>query len=77
MSNLKIYLPTVDGGLLPLHDEGESCKKAVHTLFTDDVGVPPRCLTIEVATESGKAVKVQIPYDVNGKANVLVDGVEI
>lgn len=74
MSNLDVYLPAVDGSQYWLHEKGESCKLAVHTLFSDDHAAPPIHMVIEVTTDSGKVVKVIIPYDHNGTASVQIDG---
>ena len=77
MSNLKIYLPAVDGSAYFLQEEDDSCKDAIHMLFTDDFAAPPTRMVIEVATESGKNVKVNIPYDANGQVSVQIDDVEV
>lgn len=74
MSNLDVYLPAVDGSQYWLHEKGESCKLAVHTLFSDDYAAPPIHMVIEVTTDSGKVVKVSIPYDDNDTASVQIDG---
>jgi hypothetical protein len=74
MSNIEITLPAVDGSLYPLHEFGESCKLAIHTLFTDDFSASPSRMVIEVKTDSGKSVKVSIPYDHDGRASVTIDG---
>lgn len=77
MSNIEVYLPAVDGGLYPIHELGESCKLAVQTLIGDDFAAPPRSLTIEVITDSGKVVKVIVPYDHTGRAIVTIDGEKV
>lgn len=77
MSNIEVYLPAVDNSEYSIHELGESCKNAIHTLFTDDFAAPPRNMTIALKTESGKTVKVFIPYDHNGVASVTIDGTEI
>jgi hypothetical protein len=74
LSNIEIDAPLVNGGLMPYHDKGESCRRAVELLVGDDFGAPPRSLNFTVRTESGKTVKLVIPYDHNGKAKVLIDG---
>ena len=74
MSNLEVSVPVVDGSAYYPHEFGESCKLAVETLLTDDFSAPPKYLQIEVRTESGKTVKVCIPYDHEGRASVSVDG---
>lgn len=73
MSNLDVYLPAVDGSAYWLHERGESCKNAIHTLFSDDFAAPPRHMIIQIETESGKTVKVFIPYDNNMKASVQIN----
>lgn len=77
MSNLKVSLPLVDGSLHDFLYEGDSCKKIIHNLYTDDFAAPPVCMDIQIRTPSGKTVKVVIPYDVNGKASVFIDNSEV
>ncbi|MGQ9949373.1 hypothetical protein ACUS6I_04280 [Pseudomonas aeruginosa] len=74
MSNVEVYLPAVDGSAYCPVSKDDSCKEAVHVLFTDDFAAPPHRLVIEVITESGKKVEVSIPYSDTGKATVRVDG---
>jgi len=74
MSNIDVYLPAVDGSAYWPVVKGDSCKEAVHVLFTDDFAAPPRRLVIKVTTETGKVVEVSIPYDDTGKATVRIDG---
>jgi hypothetical protein len=74
MSNVDVYLPAVDGSAYWPVAEGDSCKEAVHVLFTDDFAAPPHRLVIKVTTETGKVVEVSIPYDDTGKATVRIDG---
>ncbi|EIU6916007.1 hypothetical protein ABR147_002341 [Pseudomonas aeruginosa] len=74
MSNVEVYLPAVDGSAYWPVSKDDSCKEAVHVLFTDDFAAPPHRLVIEVITESGKKVEVSIPYSDTGKATVRVDG---
>ena len=73
MSNIEVYAPLVDGGLSPLHEEGESCSLLVETILGDDLRPPPRCLTIRIRTESGKEVIIIVPND-QSNAVVRVDG---
>lgn len=77
MSNIEIDAPLVDGGLMPYHEKGESCRLAVETLIGDDFGAPPRSLVFTVATDSGKTVKLIIPYSHDDQAIVTVDGEKI
>lgn len=74
MSNIEIDAPLVDGSLMPYHEKGESCRLAIELLIGDDFGAPPRSLNFTVHTESGKTVRLVIPYDHTGHARVLVDG---
>ena len=74
MSNIEVSLPCVDGSMLFPHEYGESCKLAVHTLYSDDYAAAPRSLNIEVKTESGKIVKVVIPYSHEEHTTVIIDG---
>ncbi|WP_370600471.1 hypothetical protein [Pseudomonas nitroreducens] len=73
MSNIKVYVPAADGGAYFLHEQGESCKEVIHTLFTDDFAAPPTHMVIEVVTDSGKVVRLSIPYSHGGKAVVRID----
>ena len=54
MSNLKIYLPAVDGTAYVLQDETNNCKEAIHTLFTDDFAAPPRSMKFKLQLNLGK-----------------------
>lgn len=74
MYNLEVYVPAADGSAYWLHEKGESCKNAIHLLFSDDFAAPPTRMVIEVTTESGKVVTVSIPYNHQGKASVQIDG---
>ncbi|CAI8759597.1 Alpha-amylase [Pseudomonas sp. IT-P171] len=74
MSNIEVYLPAVDGSAYWPIAKGDSCKEAVHVLFTDDFAAPPHRLVIKVTTETGKVVEVSIPYNDTGKAIVRIDG---
>lgn len=74
MSNIDVYLPAVDGSAYQPVTRGDSCKEAVHALFTDDFAAPPHRLVIKVTTETGKVVEVSIPYADNGTASVRIDG---
>ncbi len=74
MSNIDVYLPAVDGSAYWPVTKGDSCKEAVHCLFTDDFAAPPHRLVIKVTTEAGKVVEVSIPYNDAGKATVRIDG---
>lgn len=73
MSNIEVSLPAVDGSVYYAHEFGESCKLAIHTLFTDDFAAPPKYMSIEIKTKSGRTVKVNIPYDHKALASVTVD----
>lgn len=77
MSNITIDAPLVNGDLMPYHEKGESCRLAVETLIGDDHGAPPRSLNFTVTTDSGKIVKLVIPYSRDGEAIVMVDGEKI
>jgi hypothetical protein len=74
MSNLEVYLPAVDGSQYWLHEKGESCKNAIHTLFSDDYAAVPSRMVIQVTTVTGKVVAISIPYDHTGNATVRIDG---
>lgn len=76
MSNISAYLPLVDGGIQDLVERGQPTR-AVLDLLSDDFGAPPRNLTIEIETDSGKKVRVVIPYSAKSKAAVFIDGDEV
>lgn len=73
MSNIEVYVPAADGSAYWIHEKGESCKNAIHTLFTDDFAAPPTQMVVEITTDSGKVVRVSIPYSHTGKAIVRID----
>lgn len=73
MSNIEVYVPAADGSAYWLHEKGESCKNAIHTLYSDDFAAPPIQMVVEVTTDSGKLVRLYIPYSHDGKANVRID----
>lgn len=77
MSNLEVYLPSVDGSEYSLHEFDESCKNAIHTLFSDDFAAPPIYMEIKVKTESGKIVEIKIPYSHSELATAYIDGQKI
>lgn len=74
MSNIEIDAPLVNGSLRAFFDKGESCLHAVEFIVGDDLRPPPRSLHLTVHTESGKTVKLMIPYDHEGSAKVSIDG---
>jgi hypothetical protein len=74
MSNIDVYLPAVDGSEYRPVAKGDSCKDAVHILFTDDFAAPPHRLVIKITTATGKVVEVSIPYSDIDKASVRIDG---
>ncbi|MCL2219095.1 MAG: hypothetical protein FWC23_01425 [Chitinispirillia bacterium] len=77
MSNLNVALPAVDGSVYDVHEFGESCKEAIHTLYSDDFAAPPRSMNFTVQTESGKTVLLRIPYDHEDKVRVYVNNEQI
>jgi hypothetical protein len=74
MSNIEVYVSAADGSAYWIHEKGESCKNAIHTLFTDDFAAPPTQMVVEITTDSGKVVRVSIPYSHTDKAVVRIDG---
>jgi len=74
MSNIEIDAPLADGGLMSYHEKGESCRLAIETLIGNDFGAPPRGLVFTVDTDSGKTVKLTIPYSHDARAFVTMDG---
>lgn len=77
MSNIQVSIKNEDKSVVYPHEFGESGKHAVHTLYSDDFAAPPKFMQIEIKTESGKTVKVMIPYDHTSKTSVSIDGNEI
>ena len=77
MSNLEVYLPTVDGSEYSIHEFGESCKNAIHTLFSDDFAAPPIYMCVKVKTNTGKIVEIKIPYSHTETVSVYIDNKEI
>lgn len=77
MSNLKVSIPCVDNSLDEFLNEDDSCKEVIHNLYTDDFAAPPVRMVIQVATTSGKTVKLVIPYDINGTASVFIGNAKI
>jgi hypothetical protein len=73
MSNIEVTLPAVDESVYCPHEFGESCKLAIHTLVSDDFAAPPKHMLIEVKTDSGKSVKIFVPYDHDISATVTID----
>lgn len=72
MSNIASYFPLVNGDIWDLVEKGQPTRSFIH-LVNEDFGAPQRSLNIEITTDSGKVVKVVIPYD-NTKAIVMIDG---
>jgi hypothetical protein len=77
MSNISLYLPLVDGSLRYYIEETMPTIDVVNAITGDDYAAPPQSLTIEVKTESGKKVKVIIPYERKGKVIVMIDDEKI
>ena len=73
MANITISAPLVDGSLMPYVTEDDSCREAVLFVCGDDLRPPPRCVKIEVKTESGKLIEIYIPNEVNSMVSVKVD----
>lgn len=74
MKNFELSLPLVNGGMYDIYYGDTSGKNVIHELITDDFGAPPRSMEITVTTESGKKVKIYIPYDHENDASVIIDG---
>lgn len=71
MKNLKIYLPLVDGSVLPI--EHTSGKELIQGLVSDDVRPPPRSMVIEATAEDGRRIAITIPYDNRDAAHVRIE----
>jgi|GEM_PF-781395 len=74
MKNFVLSLPLVNGGLQDIYYGEVSGMEVIHELITDDFGAPPRSMEMTVTIESGKKVKIVIPYDHSSDAIVIVDG---
>ena len=74
MKNFELSLPLVNGELQDIFCGDVSGKEVVHELITDDFGPPPKSMDITVTTESGKKVKLVVPYDDDSNVVVLIDG---
>jgi hypothetical protein len=73
MSNIEVYAPLVDGGLMPFHGKGDSCSLLIESILGDDFAASPSSIEIKVETASGKVVTVIIPNDPS-EAIVRIDG---
>jgi len=76
MANLIIEAPLVDGSLMPIINEVDSCSDAVVLVCGDDLRPPPNRVTIVVTTSRGKRVEINIPNG-EGQAHVTIDGEEV
>lgn len=70
MRNVRISLPLVNGGLMPL--DFETTKDVVLQLAGDDVRPPPRSLVIEAQAEDGRVVTISFPFDRSHEASVRI-----
>jgi len=71
MKNLKMSLPLVNGGLLPL--DFDTGKQLIQELISDDFAAPPRSLVIECTTVDKKTVTISIPYSDKDEVRVSID----
>jgi hypothetical protein len=76
MANLIIEVPLVDGSLMPLISELDSCREAVLLVCGDDLRPPPNRVKIMVTTSRGTRVEISIPNG-DGQARVTIDDEEI
>ena len=72
MSNVRIYAGLANGDLMPIVEE-KSSDQIVLGFVGDDTGPPVRSLTIEVITESGAKVRINVPNS-SANASVSIDG---
>lgn len=72
MGNVKIYASLVNGDLMPIIEDRTS-EEIVSAFTGDDTGAPPTSVTIEVITNSGTKVRINIPNS-STDASVTVDG---
>ncbi|MBW6512509.1 MAG: hypothetical protein K0A93_10430 [Desulfuromonadaceae bacterium] len=77
MKNLEISLPLVNGKLLDTHYGEISGKNLIHEFIGDGTSPPPKRMRLQVTTESGKVVVINIPYDDNSDASIYIDDVEL
>jgi hypothetical protein len=70
MKNLTFGMPLVDGEWLPI--EFENGRELIHRIWGDDFAAPPVSLIIEANSESGKKVRIVVPYDDRDRAHVEV-----
>jgi len=73
MNNFELSLPLVDGSMSDIYYGETSGIDVIHELITDDFGAPPRSMLIQIKTDSGKTVKISIPYDDSSNATVHID----
>lgn len=71
MKNLRVYLPLVSGGQLPL--EFESGVELINSLVGDDFGAPPTSLCFEASDELGNVVRLSVPYDGSDNAHLSIE----
>ncbi len=70
MKNLKVRIPTVDGGVIAY--KYKSCKHFIHVHFGDDWGPPPEGVEFVGTTNDGKNVRIFIPYQDHDEASVSI-----
>ncbi len=73
MSNIEVYAPLVNGGVMPYHEKREGCNIFIENLLGDDMRPPARSLVFKLETEEGKVIELVIPNDLT-TAVVLIDG---
>ena len=71
MKNLRISLPLVNGGLMPL--DYETGKELIHGMVSDDFGPSPLGLSIEARVDNRRTVEIWIPYDDRREAIVRLN----
>jgi hypothetical protein len=71
MKNLKVYLPLVDGGVLPL--DYSSGRELIHGMVSDDFGAPPHSLCFEAITEDGRSITISVPYSDSDVVFIRID----
>lgn len=74
MKNFKLSLSLVDGSLLDVYHGVISGKTVIHELITDDFSPPPIRMCMQVRTDSGKIISINIPYNDASDATVMIDG---
>lgn len=72
MENLKIRAHLVDDSIIDF--DFDTGRELINTLFSDDWAAPPRSISFEATSESGKIVSINIPYGDDNTVFISIDG---